>query len=101
MSTGYIPTIWYQVKVELITQPGTNSCTGPRDFGPTRLTSFLLKTMERSVDKYLRDGALTLRPLHSKQHIYKAGKSVEMALHQLVVLLRWHLTSRQQFWVFS
>jgi hypothetical protein len=29
------------------------------------------------VDKCLRDGALTLRPLHSKQHIYKAGKSVE------------------------
>jgi len=37
------------------------------------------------VDRYLRDEALALLPLHPNQHAYQAGKSVEMALHQLVV----------------
>jgi hypothetical protein len=41
--------------------------------------------MERLVDKYLRDEALALVPLHPNQHAYPAGKSVETALHQLVV----------------
>ena len=41
--------------------------------------------MERLVDRYLRDEILALMPLHSNQHAYQAGKSVETALHQLVV----------------
>jgi hypothetical protein len=41
--------------------------------------------MERLVDRYLRDEALALMPLHPNQHAYQAGKSVEMALHQLTV----------------
>jgi hypothetical protein len=35
------------------------------------------------VDK--RDEALVTRPLDPNQHAYQAGKSVETALHQLVV----------------
>jgi hypothetical protein len=41
--------------------------------------------MERLMDRYLRDGALVLRPLHPNQHAYQAGKSVETALPQLAV----------------
>jgi len=41
--------------------------------------------MERLVDRFLRDEILVLRPLHLNQHAYQAGKSVETALHQLVV----------------
>jgi len=41
--------------------------------------------MERLLDTYLREEALALMPLHSNQHAYQAGKSVETALHQLVV----------------
>ena len=68
-----------------IPQPGKDSYSGPRDYRPISLTSFLLKTMERLVDRYLRDEVLALTPLHSNQHAYQAGKSVETALHQLVV----------------
>lgn len=64
---------------------GRNSCNGPGDYRPISLTLFLLKTMERLVDRYLRDEALALVPLHPNQHAYQAGKSVEMALHQPVV----------------
>jgi len=37
------------------------------------------------VDRFLRDEILTLKPLHPNQHAYQTGKSVETALHQLVV----------------
>jgi hypothetical protein len=47
--------------------------------------SFLLKTMERLVDRYLRDEALAQVPLHPNEHAYQAGKSVETAFHQLLV----------------
>jgi len=41
--------------------------------------------MERLVDRSLRDEILALQPLHPKQYAYQVGKSVETALHQLVV----------------
>jgi hypothetical protein len=85
LSTGYVPAIWRQVKVVFILKPSKSTYNGPRDYRPISLTSFLLKTMNRLVDRYLRDKALVLVPLHSNQHAYQAGKSVETALHQLVV----------------
>jgi len=51
LDTGYVPTIWLQVKVVFIPNPDRNSCSGPRDFRPISLTSFLLKTMEKLVDR--------------------------------------------------
>jgi hypothetical protein len=68
-----------------IPKPGRNSYSGPRDYRPISLTSFLLKATERLVDRYLRDKALAIMPLHPIQHAYQAGKSVETTLHQLVV----------------
>ena len=68
-----------------IPKHGRNSYGGPKDFRPISLTSFLLKTMERLVVRFLRDEILTTKPLHPNQPAYQAGKSVEMALHQLMV----------------
>jgi hypothetical protein len=45
----------------------------------------LLKTMDRLVDRYPRDDALALVPLHPNQQGYQAGKSVETALHHQMV----------------
>jgi len=85
LATVYVPAMWQQVKVVFIPKPGRSSYCGPRDFRPISLTSFLLKTMERLVDRFLRDEILALQPLHPNQLAYQAGKSVEMALQQLVV----------------
>jgi len=41
--------------------------------------------MERLVGRFLRDKILAFKPLDPNQHAYQAGKSVETALHQLVV----------------
>lgn len=107
LTIGYIPVIHCQVTIALLPKPGTNSCTGPRDFGPTSLTSFLLKTMERPVDRCLRDGTLTLRPLHSKQHLQSweicgngpssACGFVEMVLDQQATVLGVFLDISQTF----
>jgi hypothetical protein len=51
LAMGYVPATRRQVKVVFIPKPGRNSYTGPRDFRPISLTSFLLKTMEWLVDK--------------------------------------------------
>ena len=69
----------------MIPKPGRNSHSRPKDFRPISLTSFLLKIMERLVDRYLREEALALLPLHPNQHAYQAAKSMEIALHQLMV----------------
>jgi hypothetical protein len=85
LATGYVLAMWRQVKVVFIPKPGRHSYSGPRDYRPISLTSFLLKTMDRLVYRYPRDDTLALVPLHSNQHAYQAGKSVETALRQLVV----------------
>ena len=68
-----------------IPKPRRDSYGGPKDFRPISLASFLLKTTDRLVDRFLRNETLALKPLHPNQHVYQAGKSVETALHQLVV----------------
>jgi hypothetical protein len=77
--------MWRQVKVVFIPKTNRNYYSGPRDYRPISLTTFLLKTMESLVDRYLGDETLAHVPLHSNQHDYLAGKSVETTLHQLVV----------------
>ena len=61
--------------------------TSPKDFRPISLTSFVLKTVERLVDRYIRDKILTTKPLHRDQHTYKAGHSTETALSKVVNLI--------------
>jgi len=85
LSTGYVPAIWRQIKLVFIPKPGRNSYSGPTEFRPIILTSFLFKTMDRLIDRYLRDEALAQVPLHPNKHAYHPGKSVETSLHQLVV----------------
>jgi hypothetical protein len=63
-----------------IPKSGRNFYSGPRDFRPISLASFL-KTIEMLVNRYLRNEALAQMPLHPNQHAYQAGKSVETALN--------------------
>lgn len=70
LASGYAPDIRHPVKVVFITKPGRSSYTRPRDCRPISITSFLLKTMERLMDRFLRDKTLALMPLHPNQHAY-------------------------------
>ena len=64
LSIGCVPAIWRQVKVVFIPKTSRNSYSGLRDFRPISLTSLLRKTMDKLVDRYLRDEALAQVPLH-------------------------------------
>jgi hypothetical protein len=85
LATGYVPTAWHQVKVVFIPKPGKATYGGPKDYRPISLTSFLLKTMERLVDRFIWDEMAGSSPVHPNQHAYQAAKSTETAVHQLVV----------------
>jgi hypothetical protein len=100
LATGCDPAIWRQVTVAFIPKTVRSSYSGPRDFRLTSLTSFLLKTMESLVDRFLRHEALASVPLHQNQHAYQAEKSVGTVLHQLAFRVEKVLTSRRQLWVF-
>jgi hypothetical protein len=76
LANGYAPDIRHQVKVVFIPKTSRSSYTGPRDCRPIGITSFLLKTMERLVDRFLRDKTLALMPLHPNQQAYQARKSM-------------------------
>lgn len=84
LALGIIPTKWEKVKVTFIPKPGKPSHCVAKDFRPISLTSFILKTLERLVDLYIREEILVNFPLHARQHAYQAGKSTDSALHSLV-----------------
>lgn len=67
-----------------IPKAGKKDYALPKSFRPISLTSFLLKTMEKIIDKYIREEVLTKNPISSNQHAYCSGKSTETALLCLI-----------------
>jgi hypothetical protein len=84
MAYGIILKAWRQVKVTFIPKPRKLDNTEAKAYHPITLSFFLLKTTEKLVDRYIRDGALKIHPLHRNQHAYPIGKSTETALHNVV-----------------
>jgi hypothetical protein len=58
--------------------------TEAKPYHPISPLSFHWKTMEKLVDRHIRDDVLTMHPLHRNQHAYQTGKSTETALHNVV-----------------
>jgi hypothetical protein len=70
------PTAWRQVKVKFIPKPGKLDYTEVNAYHPISLSSLTLKTMEKLVDRHIRDGALKKYPLHRNQHVYSLTHSL-------------------------
>lgn len=79
----HIPTCWKMTRVIYIPKAG-RSTPEPKSLRPISLTSFLLKSMEKVVDEYIRRVALSRSPLSTHQYAYQAGKSTDLALNNLV-----------------
>lgn len=84
IALGYIPGLWEKVRVLFIPKPGRTTHSEAKDFRPISLTSFLLRTVERLLDFYIRGEVLKKFPLHVNQHAYQTGKSTDTALHQMI-----------------
>jgi hypothetical protein len=67
-----------------IPKPGKTTYTEAKAYLPISLLSFMLKTMEKLVDRNIRDEILMLHPLHQYHFIYQPGKSTETALHYVI-----------------
>lgn len=84
LALGHVPRAWTESRVVFIPKAGRASYVSTKDFRPISLTSFFLKTIERLVDRYVRDGPLKTKPLSNSQHAYQAGLSTETALKTAV-----------------
>jgi hypothetical protein len=89
MAYGFILTAWRQIKVTFIPKPEKMDYTEDKAYRPISLSSFLLKTMEKLVDRHVRDRVLRTHPLHRNQHAYQKGKSTETALHNVVTRIEY------------
>lgn len=83
LALGYVPNSWRKVNVVFIPKPGKDADL-PKSYRPISLSSFLLKTLERLVDIYIRETIDRSNPLHNLQFAYIKGKSTELAAHHLV-----------------
>ena len=59
----------------------------PKDYRPISLTSFVLKTMERLVERYIIEELLAAHPLHDRSHAYQTCNSVDTALAEAVTFM--------------
>ena len=85
VTNGYVPLCWRTAKVVFLPKPGKVTYKDAKSFRPISLTSFLLKGLERLVDRHIRDTYLSKVPLSPHQHAYCAGLSTETALHDVVL----------------
>lgn len=67
----HIPLIWRGVRVVFTPKLGKSSYHLASSFRPISLTSFMLKTLERLIDRYLRNGILKSFTIHPKQYAYQ------------------------------
>ena len=87
IALGYTPSAWKLAKVVFIPKAGKTGYTSAKDFRPICLTSFILKTLEKLIDVYVREVVLEQQPLHSNQHAYRTGFSTDTALHSAISVI--------------
>ncbi len=72
------------IRVVLIPKPGRESSLA-KSYRPIRLSFFMLKTLKRLMNRFLRgEGNGTRHPLQEFQHAYRGRKSTETARYSLV-----------------
>jgi hypothetical protein len=86
LALGYIPMSWRHTRVAFIPKPG-KPLSHAKSLRPISLMSFVLKTLEKILDRHIRDGVLVEKPIHQYQYDYRAGMSTETTLFQVVLRL--------------
>ena len=95
IKTGFIPKSWSGANVVFIPKPGKSTYADPKSFRPISLMSFILKTLEKLVERHIREVSLSTVTLHKFQYAYQAGKSTESAAHHAVVKLEKTLAGKE------
>lgn len=71
----HVPQKWRETKVVFIPKSGKNGHVRTKDYRPISLMSFVLKTLERLVDRFLKSSSLIHHPLASAQYAYREDRS--------------------------
>ncbi|XP_021965805.1 uncharacterized protein LOC110861000 [Folsomia candida] len=95
LTFGYTPLKWRESRVVFLPKPGKESYERASAWRPICLTSFLLKTLEKLVDGWVRTPDLVDRLQRHSQYAYMKGVSTEAALHQIVSLVEGALDSSE------
>lgn len=80
---NHIPRAWRGIYIHFIPKQGKPSYDNSKSFRPISLMSFILKTMEKLIDKEIRETFIARAPLSKHQHAYQKGKGTESALHYI------------------
>jgi hypothetical protein len=67
---------------------------------PISLMSFILKILEKLLDRHMKGGVLVEKPLHLYQFAYRAGMSTETALFRVVHRLETSLKHKEMSFFF-
>lgn len=90
---GCIPVSWRRSRVAFIPKGGRVGHSVPKDYRPISLMSFVVKTLERLIDRHMEE-SLLMNPLSDAQHAYRKGRSTETALHRVVEYVEKGITQR-------
>lgn len=69
---GYVPKAWRGTLVTFLPKAGKDDYANPKAYRPISLMSFILKTLEKLIDKRIRNIDLEAFPLNTNQHAYRA-----------------------------
>jgi hypothetical protein len=94
LALGYILMNWGHIRVVFTSKPG-KPLSQVKSLRPISLISFILKTLEKLLDRHIRDGVLVEKPLHQNQYAYRAGMSTEATLFEVVQRLEKFLSHEQ------
>jgi ribonuclease HI len=84
ITLDHIPTSWRGTLVTFIPKDGKSSFDTAKAFRPISLMSFILKLLEKLIDRNIRDNVLKDNPIDPDQHAYQTGKDTNSALHHLI-----------------
>jgi ribonuclease HI len=80
---GYIPESWRGTMVTFLPKVGKGTYDRAKSYRPISLMSFILKILEKLIDKKIREGEVENK-IHKNQHAYRKKKGTDTALHSLI-----------------
>ena len=90
----FTPTLWKNTKVVFIPKPGKSDYSEPKSFRPISLSNYLLKTLER-LCCWRMEEAISMDPLHTRQHGFRADRSTETAISDMTNYIEKYLFNKR------
>jgi ribonuclease HI len=84
---GFIPKCWRKSLAVFIPKIGKPNYEMAKAYRPISLMSFILKTLEKLLDRDMREHELDVNKLNPKQFAYQQGKGTETALHDITTTI--------------